>query len=112
VLEHTRALKYLSPLVLVLIFGTQQVHLSVGKVIAFTDSFLDIVATARDLSSNISSLPTRPFLFLRFIYRFRDLPGLSILDCTRQLFGLSELSGLVTNKSTFGAILETGQALT
>jgi hypothetical protein len=111
-LVHTRAPKYLSSLVLVLIFGTIQVLPSVGKDIAFTDILLDIVATARNPSNDIYFLVTCLFLFLRFIYRLRDLPGLSIVDCTRQLIGLSEFLGLVTNKSTFGTILETGQALT
>jgi hypothetical protein len=111
-LVHTRAPKYLSPFVLVLIFGTLQVLLSVGKVIAFTDILLNIVATTRDPSSDIYSFLTRLFLFLRFVYRLRDLPGPSIVDYTRQLISLSELPGLVTNKSTFSVIPETGQALT
>jgi hypothetical protein len=111
-LVHTRAPKYLSPFVLVLIFGILQVPSSVGKVIAFTDILPDIVATTRDPSSNIYSFLTRLFLSLRLVYRLRDLPGPSIVDYTRQLISLSELPGLVTNKSTFGVILETGQALT
>ena len=98
--------------VLVLILGTPQVLLSVSKVIAFTNTLFDTVTTTRDLLSNTSSFLTRPFLFLCFVYQFCDLPGLSILDCTGQLFGLSEFSGMVTNKSIFSAILETGQALT
>jgi hypothetical protein len=64
------------------------------------------------LLDDISSFSARPFPFLHSIYRLHDHPGLSILNYTQQLIGISELTGLVTNKSTFGIVYETGQALT
>ena len=68
--------------------------------------------TTHDLVTTFSNLSSHLIDSYSLSQHFCDLPGPSILNCAQQLFGLTEFSALVTNKSTFGTIYEMGQALT